>query len=237
MPGKTLLILGSGPGIGVAVGQVFSVRGFTHIALVSRDSNRLKEDQDKVLDAIQERGYSCQVKTWACDLTDLNALKSLLNEIEDFGSLECVFFNPARVAGKPPLEESTEMILKDFTLTNLALYETAKWAIPLLKQASSDSSPSFIVTSTNQLWKEPFPDLVSLSMVKSAQRALVLSIHAKFGEDVHVALLSVGGVVSPAKKNLSPMSIAERCYELYKQPKGKWEREIEITAAEGEEVS
>lgn len=115
-------------------------------------------------------------------------------------------------------------------LTNLSLYKTAQWAIPLLQKlsGSEDRSPSLFVTSTTKLYKEPVPDLVSLSMVKSAQRALVLSLHAKFGEEVHVALLGVGGVVDPKNKVLSPENIAERCWALYKQPKGKWEREEEI---------
>jgi len=234
MQGKTLVVLGSGPGIGVSVASVFAVRGFTHIALMSRDQSRLEEDENRVLDAIQERGYSSQVKTWTCDLTDLDALKRTLDEIKGFGSLECVLYNAARVAGKPPLEESIEAIEKDFRLTSLALYTTAQWAIPLLKQAPSDNSPSLFVTSTTQLYKEPLPSLVSLSMTKSAQRALVLSIHAIYGKDVHVALLSVGGIVSPEKKNLSADNIADKCWELYKQPKGKWEREIEIHAGPGE---
>ena len=100
--------------------------------------------------------------------------------------------------------------------------------MPILKQAPTENSPSLIVTSTNQLWKEPLPDLVSLSMVKSAQRALVLSLHAKVGTEVHVALLSVGGIVAPEKKNLSPENIADKCWELYKQPRDKWQREMEI---------
>lgn len=113
----------------------------------------------------------------------------------------------------------------------MALYKAAQWAIPKLQQVQGeDRSPSFFVTSTTQLYKEPIPDLVSLSMVKSAQRALVLSLHAKFGEEVHVALLSVGGVVDPKKKVLSPDNIAERCYTLYKQPKEGWKREEEIDA-------
>lgn len=114
MPGKTILILGSGPGIGVGVAKTFSVRGFTHVALVSRDGQRLEKDQDEVLDAIQERGYSCQVKTWTCDLTDFGQLEKTLEEVKGFGSLECVLYNAARVAGKPPLEESIEAIERDF---------------------------------------------------------------------------------------------------------------------------
>lgn len=120
--------------------------------------------------------------------------------------------------------------MREWQVTNLALYQTAQWAMPLLEEraGTEGASPSFLVTSTTQLHKEPVADLVSLSMVKSAQRALVLSLHAKFGEEVHVALVSVGGVVSPESKTLSPENIAEQTFQLYKQPKDKWTREIEI---------
>ena len=84
------------------------------------------------------------------------------------------------------------------------------------------------MTSTTQLYKEPLPQLVSLSMVKSAQRALVLSLHALYGKDVHIALLSVGGVVKDEAPNLNATNIAEQAYKLYRQPRGSWEREIEI---------
>lgn len=69
---------------------------------------------------------------------------------------------------------------------------------------------------------------MSLSMSKCAQRALVLSLHNKYGKDVHVTLLSVGGVVSPDAKNLSPENIAGKAWQLYKQSKDKWEREMPI---------
>ncbi|KAK5131264.1 hypothetical protein LTR08_001169 [Meristemomyces frigidus] len=228
MPGKTLVVLGSGPGIGVSVASTFAVRGFTHIALVSRNQDRLQQDQDQVLSAIQERGYSCRVKTWVCDLADLDALGKTLQEVESFGTLECVLFNAARVAGKPPLEESIENIEQDFRLTNLALYATAQWAIPLLQQAPPATSPSLFITSTTQLYKEPLPSLVSLSMSKSAQRALVLSLHAQYGSAVHIALLSVGGIVSPEAKNLNPAHIADEAWALYQQPRGEWKREVEV---------
>ncbi|KAK4495176.1 hypothetical protein PRZ48_013503 [Zasmidium cellare] len=238
MPGRALLLLGSGPGIALSLAKTFSVRGFTHIALVSRDSSRLAQDQDAVLDTIQERGYSCQVKTWSCDLCDFERLGVVLGEVEEWsrGGLEVVVFNAARVAGGPPLEESIEDIEKDFRLTNLALYKVAQWAIPLLRSVKdSDRHPSLFVTSTTKLYKEPVPDLVSLSMVKSSQRSLVLSLHAKFGEEVHIALLSVGGVVKAENKVISPENIAERGWGLYKEERGSWRREEEVDdEAEGQ---
>lgn len=114
MPGKTLLVLGSGPGIGVNAANTFSVRGFTHVALVARNRERLEQDWDAVLTAVQERGYTCQVKKWVCDIANTEALKTTLEEIKSFGSLECVFFNAARVQGKPPLEEELGQIEYDF---------------------------------------------------------------------------------------------------------------------------
>ena len=126
MPGRTLAVLGSGPGIGVSVACAFSVRGFTHIALVSRNADRLPQDQDRVLDAIQERGYSCQVKTWTCDLSNFGQLSKTLAEVEKFGSLECVFFNAARVAGLPALEESIEQIEQDFRVRNFCIFRIIK---------------------------------------------------------------------------------------------------------------
>lgn len=117
MPGKTLVVLGSGPGIGVSVANTFSVRGFTHVALVARNKERLDQDWDAVLTAIQERGYTCQVKRWACDIGDSEALQKVLEEIQGFGSLECVFFNAARVGGKPPLEEERGQIEIDFKVS------------------------------------------------------------------------------------------------------------------------
>jgi hypothetical protein len=97
-----------------------------------------------------------------------------------------------------------------------------------LKQAPEDSLPSLIVTSTTQLYKEPVPQLASLSMVKSAQRSLVLSLNALHGKDIHIALLSVGGIVRDDAPNLNATNIAEQAYKLYRQPRGNWEREIEI---------
>lgn len=54
------------------------------------------------------------------------------------------------------------------------------------------------------------------------------SLHAKYGKEIHVALLSVGGIVSPEAKNLNPSNIADEAYALYKQPKSQWQFEVEI---------
>lgn len=44
----TLLVLGSGPGIGVHVAQLFAERGFQQVILASRDAARLKKEVEDV---------------------------------------------------------------------------------------------------------------------------------------------------------------------------------------------
>ena len=129
--GKTLAVLGSGPGIGVGVAARFAVSGFTYIALVARNSDRLKQDEATVLDAIRSSGGNCQVKSWTCDLTDSQQLKRTLAEIEALGELECVLYNAARVAGKPPRDEKVDQIEADFKVRILLIYKG--FANPVLR--------------------------------------------------------------------------------------------------------
>ncbi|KAK3078216.1 hypothetical protein LTS18_008135, partial [Coniosporium uncinatum] len=45
---KTLVLLGSGPGIGVAVSSHFASHGFNTIIMISRDASRLRDDAKSV---------------------------------------------------------------------------------------------------------------------------------------------------------------------------------------------
>lgn len=47
-PHGTLLVLGSGPGIGVHVAQLFAERGFRQVILASRDASRLQKEVEDV---------------------------------------------------------------------------------------------------------------------------------------------------------------------------------------------
>lgn len=96
MPGKTLLVFnpdGQKSDVAVAVASVFAVRGFTHIALISPDGDRLSKDEDRVLDAIQERGYSCQTRTVTSSLNSEDSAKKVLDEVNGWGELEAMFWD------------------------------------------------------------------------------------------------------------------------------------------------
>jgi hypothetical protein len=112
--------------------------------------------------------------------------------------------------------------------TTLALYITAKWAYPILSAltiSDREAKPAFLVPSS-LLPYAPIPELFSLSLVKSAQRNLVISLADMFEENgVHIGLIVIGGAVSPGARRLNPESIAKSTWSFFAEGK---RRETEI---------
>jgi NAD(P)-dependent dehydrogenase (short-subunit alcohol dehydrogenase family) len=250
--GKTLVVLGAGPGIGSATAAYFAAalgQQFTHIALVSRSESSLQSATQGVLAAADAAGSRINVKSWQCGFVDSVALKKCLVEIEEYaelgGGLECVVFNPARVGPSQLFEFEDVQILEDFQVcqaglkehvvsgynsltyqvTNIALYHVSAWAIPLLKAQATN--PCLLVTNS-KLYNDPIPPLFSLCLTKTAQRNLVQCMQMEFGKEVHIALLAVVTPVSDDAKNTNRKRLAAEMWNLYAQTKGEWDGEVFI---------
>jgi hypothetical protein len=96
--------------------------------------------------------------------------------------------------------------------------------MPFLSQ--EPQNPTFLVTS-GLLHDDPIPILFSLSLVKAAQRTLVLTLQRLYA-DVHIALLYVGGAVSPEEEVRNPANIAKQLWKLYAQEKTQWAGEMTL---------
>ena len=111
---QTLVLIGSGPGIGVATASLFAARKFDRVALIARDSKRILEDRQTILDSLKATGKTVEVKTWSVDITNTKEYEKVLGDVEKFGSISSVIFNAARVAPSKLLEFAEEEILQDF---------------------------------------------------------------------------------------------------------------------------
>jgi NAD(P)-dependent dehydrogenase (short-subunit alcohol dehydrogenase family) len=110
---QTLLLIGSGPGIGSSVATVFASKGFNHVVLISRNYARLQDDKVTILANI--KGEAPQIDLIQADISDNGSLKQALKAVDGLGSnIGCVFFNAARVAPSPLLEFPVEGIANDF---------------------------------------------------------------------------------------------------------------------------
>lgn len=113
---RLLVIVGSGPGIGLATATLFASKGF-NVALLSRNMARLEEDARKV--GVAGNG-KVKVMPFPVDVSDHVALKKTLGEVEKYlGKPEVVVFNAARIAQTRIGEAKEEDIIGDFKVSEL----------------------------------------------------------------------------------------------------------------------
>jgi short-subunit dehydrogenase len=115
---ETLVIIGSGPGIGVSTASLFALKKFNKVALISRDKKRLEQDRETVLSFLSLRtDKKVDVKTWSTDVIDSALYKKVLGEVEKLGEITCVVFNPARVEPSELFTFDENEIVKDFMVS------------------------------------------------------------------------------------------------------------------------
>ena len=219
-----IFVVGSGPIIGSHVARLFVTHSFTHIALFSRSSSNLSRDASFVTSAAP----SASVHTYSADVLNPAAFKTSLEKaISEVGVPEVVVYNAVRIKYGTFEEYSVEDILEDFKIPNLGLYTTASVLLPHLQalaKSKPNAHPALFVTS-GAIIHQPFAPVFSLSMAKAAQANLAKLLADQNKDVVHVALVTVGGVVTPEEKVNNPENIANKFWELYEQKKGSWEFE------------
>lgn len=112
---SSLVVVGSGPSTGRAVAGLFAQKRYDNIALISRGRDRLEQDKAFVESMADRR---VNVKTYAIDITDEQALCSTVQRIEtELGRPETIFFNAARVQGSKLLETSADEVEYDLKVS------------------------------------------------------------------------------------------------------------------------
>lgn len=223
---RLLVVVGSGPGIGVATASLFASKGFS-IALISRNGERLKEDQAKV----QKASNTSQVQTFPADVADSSALKKALEQISStMGSPEVVLFNTARIAPTTIGETDAGEILEDFKMMNIGQYITAVWALPLLAEVAKRSGThATFLNSSSGIADMPIPQVFSLSMQKAAQNNFLKSLaHTAGPQGIHVARVDINGPVSDDQPELNAKNIAQQHWTLSQQDKNNWQEKIDV---------
>ncbi|KAJ9602161.1 hypothetical protein H2200_013281 [Cladophialophora chaetospira] len=218
---KLLVIVGTGPGIGLSSATLFASKGF-NVALLSRNSDRL-EAEVKTVEAAGKDGV--KVKSFPVDVSDHVALKKTLGKVEQqMGKPEVVLFNAARIADTTIGETSEDDIIQDFKLMNVGQYVAASWALPLLEEVAKEpgTHASFLLTGSG-VGYDPVPFRFVLSMMKSAQNNFLSSLAKVAGpKGVHVGRIDINGEVSDEEEVRNAKHISEQLWGLYQQDKDKW---------------
>lgn len=109
----TLLVVGSGPGIGVHVAKVFAERGFRRVILASRNEGRLVGEVDEVKAA----AAGVEVLATTVDLASKGSVDAAVAEWEGMlqggPRLEAVLFNAARIGPSTLFDFTAEEVERD----------------------------------------------------------------------------------------------------------------------------
>ncbi len=222
MAKKVCVVVGAGPGIGLAVAHRFAREGF-EIVLLARRAEALK-------------GYAAELHaagsvahTFAVDVADTDGLIDVFGRIKtNIGAPEVLVYNAALVKEGQPSELDVEDLVAQFQINVAAGLVCAQQVIPDMKAKRRGT----LLFTGGGLALNPHPQYSSLAASKAALRNLCYSLSAELeSTGVHVATVTVAGYVQP-DTFFDPNLIAECYWQLHTQEVGQWETEIVYKKAE-----
>lgn len=204
------VIIGAGPGIGLAVARRFAKEGMP-IALIARGE----------VAAESVAAVGVPVLTLRADSTDEEGLRAALDTAAgEYGLPDVVVYNAAIIQADGPGGLSAQGHLDAWAVNVVGALTAAAHVAPEMARRGNGS---FLVTGG---MPEPKPEYVSLSLGKAGVRTLVTLLDQTYGASgVHVASVTVDGPVAPGT-DFDPDDIAEHYWRLHTQPRDQWTHEV-----------
>ena len=214
------VIVGAGPGIGLAVARRFALGGFA-LAVVSRPADPLAAFQ-AALEVPEPGAEPGPALVLAADLALEAPLREALAAIAAWGgSPEVLVYNASAGAHGPAADLDPARLQAAFRVSAGAALACAQWALPAMRAAGRGT----LLFTGGGLALEPKPGLAAAAMGKAALRSLALSLARELEpEGIHAATVTIRGFVQPGTP-LSPERIAQVFWDLHLQKKGDWETE------------
>jgi len=213
-----LLLIGIGPGIGMAVARRFGRAGF-EILMVARDADKLQRfEQDLAAESIRSQSFTV-------DIADEPAFTGLLTQLAaEHPDLDVLHYNASAFNPAPPSAISIPVFHQDFQINTIGALIAAQAFLPAMKNRRAGT---IFLTGGGSALKAP-PELVSLSIGKAGMRNLAFALADECTPlGIRVATVTVHGMVQPGTK-YDPDIIAGEFLRLYQLPKGTWEQEVNL---------
>lgn len=216
MAEKVCVVVGAGPGVGLAVARRFGQAGFK-LALLSRNTENLTGS----LAEMQAAGM--EAESFAADSGNLASLPAVFQQVRaSLGQPSVLVYNVAVLKAGLPSALDPQKLVDDFTVNVAGALACAQQVIPAMRAAKSGT----ILFTGGGLSLYPSAQVASLAVGKAGIRNLTYSLGEELeSEGIHVATVTISGTVQPGT-HFDPDTIAQSYWQLHSQPTGHWEREI-----------
>jgi NAD(P)-dependent dehydrogenase (short-subunit alcohol dehydrogenase family) len=213
------IVVGAGPGIGLAVARRFAREGF-HAALIARRPAVL----ETYVAGFRQAGLSASAH--AADAADIDESGSIVSAFEQIaaahGSPDVLVYNVAAVVEGQPSTLEVETLLRHFRVNVAAALLSAQQVIPAMLERGSGT----ILLTGGGLALNPNPAYASLAIGKAGLRSLAYSLGAELEpHGIRVATVTVAGSVRPGTY-FDPDRIADVYWALHTQTGPDRQREV-----------
>jgi short-subunit dehydrogenase len=213
-----LLLVGAGPGLGLAVARRFAVGGY-RVTLLARKTDRLGE----LARSLDDTG--AEIDTIEADASDSDDLRARMTELYGSdGAPGVVIYNAVMGAPDQLMSSTAAHLQTAYAVDVIGAIVIAQVAAPAMRAAGFGT----IVVTGGGFADHPIPALATVSLGKAALRAAATMLGADLGPDgIRVATLTIAGQIV-AGTAFDPERIAERYWEVV-QTDGPWQAEFRFT--------
>jgi short-subunit dehydrogenase len=197
----SIVIVGAGPNLGLAVARRFGREGFA-VGLVSRTQPKLDDlAQQLAGDGIRAAGA-------AADIRDADALAGAITSLaERLGPVEVLEYSPlpAREFMKPILETTVDDVRGPLEFSVLGAVAATRAVIEPMREAGRGT----ILFTTGGAAINPYPLRAGVGISFAGEVAYARMLHDELADDgVHVAHTAIGGRIEPGGDH-EPDDVAE----------------------------
>ncbi len=215
---RHLLLIGAGPGLGMAVARRFADGGY-RVTLVARSTDGLRDLASSLADT------GAQIDTIAADASDPEGLRARMVELYNEPSAPgLIIYNAVMGAPDTLLSSSVEHLQTAYTVDVIGAIVLTQVAAPVMRSAGSGT----IIVTGGGFADHPIPVLATVSLGKAALRSAATMLGADLEPDgIRVATLTIGGQIV-AGSAFDPEIIAKRYWEVVHSD-GPWQAEFRFT--------
>ena len=216
--GRHLLLVGAGPGLGIAVARRFAAGGY-RVTLVARSTDSLRDFASTLADT------GATINTVAADAGDSDGLGARMKELYLAGGAPgVVVYNAAMGTPDRLLDSSPAHLQAAYAVDVIGAIVVAQAAAPAMRAAGFGT----ILVTGGGFADHPVPVLASLSLGKAAVRSAATILGADLAPDgIRVATLTIAGQIA-AGTSFDPERIAERYWEIV-HADSPWQAEFRFT--------
>lgn len=212
---KTLLSIGTGPGMGYETALRFAREG-VRVVLSARREDKIRA----MAEYLKTQGYDADYLY--VDASDIASINKLIATVEkEIGPIDVLHYNAAAMRNESISTQPPGTFISDLAVNIGGALASIQATLPEMEKRGTGT----ILLTGGGFALAPSPDYLSLSIGKAGIRNLTLGLFESLkSKGIHIASVTVSSLVSPESQEAK--GAGEAFWQLYSQPESDWTAEV-----------